>query len=231
MLTREAGRATVILVVAMAAMLPPVAFAEETGEVPGACSPCWFTGLGVAMRGGYAFQESALGRDWFDGGLVGPELLGEIIVYDIHKIMLTVGYFKLFTYQSKGSEEIWTTADYQLVDLAAGYDIRWRLLVAGVRVGGAWTIVTTKTSMGEPGWYVEDEELFFTPPEDPEVSEHTGATFGLLAGLGFGLALGDAVFGIEDLVEIRAQADYLRRGERDDFTVYGSVVFWPTRLF
>jgi hypothetical protein len=230
MLTRRAGRATGILVLAMTALLPPLAFAEETGEVPGACEPCWFTGLGVAVRGGYAFQESALGRDWFDGGLVGPELLGEIFVYDIHKLILTVGYLKYFTYQSKGSEEIWTEASYHRVDVSAGYDIQWRMLVAGVRVGGAWTIVETRTAMGEPGWYIEGEELFFTPPEDLEFSDRTGATFGFLAGLGAGIALGDAVFGIDDLVEIRVQSDYLRRGQRDDFTVFGSLVFWPTRL-
>ncbi len=233
MLTARGSRVTGLLLMVVLFVFPFSVIAGEVGpkESVTTCSPCWFSGLGFSIRGGYAFQESALGRDWFDGGLVGPEILGELFVYDIHKVILSIGYLKFFSSQSKGSEEIWTTAEYQRVDFAAGYDIQWRLLVAGIRVGGAWTIVETRTSMGEPGWYVEGEEIFFTAPEDPEVSEHTGAIFGFLAGLGIGLALGDAVFGIDDLLEIRAQADYVRRGERDDFTVFGSLVFWPTRLF
>jgi hypothetical protein len=212
-------------------LLPSKARAVEDTEKSEACAPCWFSALGISLRGGYSFQETALGREWFGGGLLGPELLGETFVYDFHRVVICIGYSKLYSFQEKGSSQLRRSAEYQRVDWTAGYDIRWKLLVAGLRVGAAASIVTTRTALGEPGWYVEDEEIFFTPPEDPEVSEHTGATLGFLAGLGIGIALGEPFFGIEDLVEIRVWSEYLRRGERDDFTVYGALVFWPTRLF
>jgi len=61
------------------------------------------------------------------------------------------------------------------------------------------------------------------------VQERTGADPGFLAGLSVGVELGE-LWGVPDLLEIRAKSDYVLRGARNEFTALGVIAFWPTAL-
>lgn len=204
---------------------------SDTAE-PG---PLWFRHAGLGFRAGATFRETATSAKFPPAYALGPELYVSVFSCSIHRALLGAGYLYLNDRREKGSYQIRVATRYQRVDLFAGYGIVWKLLTAGLRVGAALTIVEVETSYGEPGWEIvgsgDDLELVMYEPVDPEVSRERGLSAGFLGGLGVGLAIGRYLFGIEDLVEIRAQSDYVRRGERDEFAVYGLLVFWPTRLF
>jgi hypothetical protein len=194
----------------------------------------WFRHAGLGFRAGATFRETATSLDFPAAYALGPELYLAVWSYSIHRALIGAGYLYLDDSRKKGSEQISVSTEYHRVDLFAGYEIAWKMLTAGLRVGAALTIVRVETSYGQPTWEVigigEEAELVIYGPHDPEVRKDTGLSPGFLGGLGIGLAIGHYLFGIDDLIEIRAQADYVRRDERDEFAVYGLVVFWPTRL-
>jgi hypothetical protein len=198
------------------------------------CKAEWFRQIGIGFRAGSSFREAATGGDYPAGYFVGPELQLAVFSYAVHRAVIGAGYIHLGEERSKGTYQIRVESRYQRVDLFAGYGLVWKLLTAGLRVGTSLTIVNVETTYGEPGWEVvgmgDEAELVMYDPIDPQTNEETGVSAGFNVGLGIGLALGHYLFGIDDLVELRAQSDYLRRGERDEFTVGGLLVFWPTRL-
>ncbi len=134
----------------------------------------------------------------------------------------------------KGTSQISVKTGYQRIDLAVGYEVQWKLLVAGARIGTALTLVKVATSYGDPSWDVVEvdgvKQVVFTPDANALKEENIGVSPGFLVGLGVGLALGKYIFGIPDLLEIRAQTDYLRRGARNEFTFWGMIALWPTKL-
>ena len=195
----------------------------------------WFSDFGLAFRSGASFQSIAVNDNSYPAGyLLGPELLLSVFSHGIHRAVLDVGYLYMGNTLDKGTSQISVKTGYQRFDLAAGYEVQWKLLVAGVRVGTALTLVKVATSYGDPGWQVVEvdgeNQLVFTPDANARVEENIGVSPGFLAGLGVGLALGKYIFGIPDLLEIRAQSDYVRRGARNEFTVWGMIALWPTRL-
>lgn len=194
----------------------------------------WFRHAGIGFRSGAGFREKATSRDFPAGYVLGPELYLAVWLYDIHRVIVGAGYLYIDDERDKGTSEIGVSTQFQRVDMFAGYGIAWKLLTAVARVGTALTIVDVETRHGEPGWEIvgagEEAELIIHDPEDPDVREERGVSPGFLGGLGVGLAIGHYLFGIDDLIELRAQADYVRRDERDEFAVYGLLVFWPTRL-
>ena len=195
----------------------------------------WFSDFGLAFRSGASFQSIAVNDASYPAGyLLGPELLLSVFSHGIHRAVLDVGYLYMGNTLNKGTSQIGVKTGYQRFDLAAGYEIQWKLLVAGVRVGTALTLVKVATSYGDPSWEVVDvdgeKQLVFASDPNAQVEENLGLSPGFLAGLGVGLALGKYIFGIPDLLEIRAQSDYVRRGARNEFTVWGMIAVWPTRL-
>lgn len=209
---------------------------NETGEArksPGE-DALWFGHAGLGFRAGASFRETATGTGFPAGYVLGPELYLAVWSYWIHRAIVGAGYLYLDDTREKGTKQIRVSSRFHRIDMFAGYEIAWKLLTAGVRVGTALTVVSVETEYGEPTWEVvgfgDEAELIVHDPPDPEVSEKHGTSAGFLGGLGVGLAVGEFLFGIDDLIEIRAQADYVRRDERDEFAVYGLLVFWPTRL-
>jgi hypothetical protein len=86
------------------------------------------------------------------------------------------------------------------------------------------------TAYGQPTWEVIDnEKVVFHEPTDPEVKERLGVDPGFLAGLSVGVELGE-LWGVPDLLEIRAKSDYVLRGARNEFTALGVILFWPAAL-
>lgn len=194
----------------------------------------WFRHAGIGFRAGAGFREVATGGEFPAGYILGPELQLAVFSYLIHRATIGVGYFYIDERRENGTYQLRVATRYHRIDLFAAYGIAWKLLSAGLHIGTALTVVSVKTTFGEPGWEItgsgEDADLVMYKPQDPEVRKEHGVSPGFLVGLGVGLAIGHYLFGIDDLIELRAQTDYVRRGERDEFTVYGLVVFWPTRL-
>ncbi len=207
----------------------PVSAAEITPQTR------WFSDFGLAFRSGASFQSIAVNDNSYPAGyLLGPELLLSVFSHGIHRAVLNAGYLYMGNTLEKGTSQISVKTGYQRIDLAAGYEVQWKLLVAGMRVGTALTLVKVATSYGDPGWEVVEvdgeKQVVFTPDANARVEENIGVSPGFLAGLGVGLALGKYIFSIPDLLEIRAQTDYVRRGARNEFTVWGMIAVWPTRL-
>ncbi len=207
----------------------PVSAEEITQETK------WFSDFGLAFRSGASFQSIAINDNSYPAGyLLGPELLLSVFSHGIHRAIIDAGYLYMGNTLAKGTSQISVKTGYQRFDLAVGYEVQWKLLVAGVRIGTPLTLVKVATSYGDPSWEVVEvdgeKQLAYTPDENARVEENIGVSPGFLAGLGVGLALGKYIFGIPDLLEIRAQTDYVRRGARNEFTVWGMIAFWPTKL-
>ncbi|MFO8072638.1 MAG: hypothetical protein R6V85_12270 [Polyangia bacterium] len=207
------------------------AVAEEnaSGDVP--VEPEWFSGAGIDLRAGAFFAEKATGRSFRSGMAIGPDILVEAWRLGMHGIGLGAGFLHLDSAHEKGTRAIRVETSVQRLELAARYRFVWKLLVAEARLGTAVSLVDVEMSTGEPGWYVEGEELVYSDPEQVDELERSGSIWGFLGGLSVGLALGELMWDLPDLLELRAGSDYVRRGERDEITVFGTVVFWPTRFW
>jgi hypothetical protein len=194
----------------------------------------WFRHAGIGFRAGAGFREKATSGDFPADYVLGPELYLAVLSAGMHRAEIGAGYLYVDESRENGTYEIRVATSYQRWDLFAGYAVAWKLLNAALRVGTALTVVDVTTTYGEPSWEVvgvgDEAELVMYPPGDPVVDKEQGVSAGFLVGLGVGLAIGHYLFGIDDLIELRAQADYVRRHERDEFALYGMVVFWPTRL-
>ena len=197
----------------------------------------WFSDWGIAFRAGAGLHSRAVDGSSFDTGYaLGPELLLNVLdITDMHGILLTAGYMGLGHETSKGTAEISVESSYSRFDTSLGYEFRWSMLVVGARVGAAFTLVKITSSYGEPGWSIVEEDgenvLEFYENEDPEESEDLGVSTGFLAGAGVGIAIGEHLFDIPGLIELRAQSDYVRRGARNEILIFGNIVFWPSKLF
>jgi hypothetical protein len=207
------------------------ALAEENapGEAP--LRSEWFPAAGIDLRAGAFFAEKASGRSFRSGVAIGPDILFEAWRLGMHGIGLGTGFLYMDSEREKGTRAIRVETSVQRLELSARYRFVWKLLVAEARVGTAISLVEVKTSTGEPGWYVEGDHLVYSDPEQVDEIERGGSIWGFLGGLSLGLAIGELILDLPDLLELRAGSDYVRRDERDEITVFGSVVFWPTRFF
>jgi len=234
-------RLPTILALAAAFLVTSEALADKdsTREEPPPRSDFhrWFADAGIGFRSGAAYQETAFGREWKADLVLGPE--AELAVWTgylaepdvLQRAGIGVGYLYMRREARDGSVEVWSRTSYQRIDVYGAYDLVWELLVAGVRLGTALTLVEVESYHGHPtAEIVDPETLDWIPAEDPDVRTRSGVDAGLLVGLGVGLALGRYMFGIDDLVELRFQSDYVRRGERDDFYIWGLLSFRPTAL-
>lgn len=202
--------------------------ASEPVENDGAPTPRWLVDVGVGFRAGGCFLSSPTnGRKFIDGAALGAELVWGVFALEPHRVTLGAGFLWLSPERESGTAAMRVETEYTRFDFTAGYDFTWRLLVAGAHVGLGLGVNRVKTSYGQPGWEVIENEIVYHEPEDPEVRERVGSDPGFLAGLSIGVELGE-LWGVPDLIEIRAKSDYLLRGARNEFTAMAAVVFWLT---
>ena len=218
-----------IVIFVLSSALATPAFSDESKS--GQEGPLWFRHFGVGFRASASFQSVASNNGDFPVGYVlGPEIVISAFSLDYHSVILGLGYHHFGRSPEKGSYEIAVKTRYDRLDFWAGYDFNWELLVAGARVGAALMVIGTETSYGKPTWEIADidgdgeNDLIFTRDDDPDIRTRSGV-------LGIGFSLGKYMFNRPGIIEIRAQSDYVRRGTRNEFTVGGLLVFWPTKLF
>jgi hypothetical protein len=210
--------------------------APETSAGPeeprqGLGAPRWLADLGVGFRAGGCFLSGPTnGRKFIRGAAIGGEIDWGVFALGPHRAVVGVGFLWFSPERDSGSFEVRVATKYTRFDFTAGYDFTWKLLVAGVQVGAALAVNRVTTTYGQPGWQRVGDELVFYEPVDPVVREHVGADPGFLAGLSVGIEVGE-LWGVSDLLEIRAKSDYVLRGARNEFTALGVIVFWPMALF
>ncbi len=187
----------------------------------------WFSDVGIGFRSGAALHETAQGRDFSNHFAFGGEILGQVFGYKHHRSLVTIGYLYAMHDVQGGTAKVRVdTAQKNRFDLALNYEFKRKLLVAGARVGGTMTIISTKISQRDISPSVVGDNLYFEDHGEIDSRQATGVDFGLLGGVGVGLALGH-LFDQKNLLEVRLHSDYVRRGERDEITIWGMVVFWP----
>jgi hypothetical protein len=210
------------------------AFSEESIAaaqpfVPQSAAPRWAKDVAVGFRtGGCFLSQPTNGIEFTTGLAVGAEIAWGVFAFAPHRAVLTVGFLDYSVVREKGTPEIRVTTHYARLDFSAGYDFTWRALVVGANVGYVLALNTVETTYGQPSWQVVDGEMTYMSPENPEVRDRVGTDSGLLAGLSIGLEVGEWLWGIEDLLEIRAKSDYTYRDGRNEITVLGTIDFWPT---
>ncbi|MDD5309975.1 MAG: hypothetical protein PHU25_21875 [Deltaproteobacteria bacterium] len=204
------------------AILPGVVHADDATSPEKAE---WFHGFFGGAGGGVAFMENAARPGFPVNPVIGPELGVAIFRYNLHRVVLTADYLNMLFERNQGSEQVRVTTSYQRVDLWAAYEVQWKLLVAGLRIGTALTIVQSRESIYDFQYHLENDQLVFTDRAERDHKESLGVSPGLVTGLDVGLAL------LDDGLEIRARGGYVRRGERDEFEASGWVVVWPMVFF
>jgi hypothetical protein len=206
------------------------ASADDTNpSQPQVARSTWFKELGIGFRGGFAFAETATGNDFTWGHALGCELNWGVFRYKFHRVSLNGGYFHFGLDKEFGTEKLQVETKYQRVDITAGYDITWRLLTGGIRLGVAPTIITSTTTINEIQYWVEDNEVLYKITDEIDSKKSIGAQAAFLLALGIGVEFGE-LFGFEDLLELRIQGEYSRRNQRDDFTAHVLISFWPLNL-
>jgi hypothetical protein len=210
----------------------PEAASEATAE-----GPAWFGHVGFGPRFGAVFQSRSSNDGEFPASAAGGwELAVGAFSMGMHTVTVGAGYLKLERHVVKGPAQVKMDTSYERVDIWLGYDFNWELLLAGLRLGTALSLVNTEMTYGAPTWEIVDEDgdgeddIVFAPSANPAVVEHSGVEPGFMAGLGIGLSPGKILFERPGVIEVRAQADYVRRGARNDFSVWGLISFWPSRL-
>ena len=102
-----------------------------------------------------------------------------------------------------------------------------------MELGTAMMILSTERTYREIELLDEtnDGKLVFERGDTISSTRDSGVDWGFYAGTSVGVDFSD-LFTTEDtgFFEFRVKADYVRRGERDDFTVVGLLVFWPSGL-
>ncbi len=192
----------------------------------------WFREYGVGFEIGAAFQENTTGEGFTPMIALGPEIYVGVFRYMFHRVYLNAGYVYLDQEQEFGTKQVQVKTLYQRVDLTAGYDFSYKLLITGLHLGSAMMIVKSHTTVNNvSGFAVSEEEIDYTVGKTIDEIEATGVNFGFLGSLNVGLDFARPILGIDhvfSLLEIRAKGDYIRQRERDTFFVGAVIIFWPS---
>ncbi|MCP4598995.1 MAG: hypothetical protein GY847_00370 [Proteobacteria bacterium] len=216
--------------------LPDSLYAQQTDSSVSDGSS-WFSEFGIGFGAAAVFQETATSSrlgEFSVGWALGPDLLLGIWRNGFHKVYLGAGYLFYGPKRVAGTEQIKVTTSYHRFDLAAGYDFRYKLLVAGVHIGSAMILVKTHHVFREINHQVEDDlEVVFSDGAIIDEHEALGIDFGFLGGTSIGIDIG-RLFSKHSRhkveFELRATGEYIRRGQRDAFCAGGMIVFWPLSL-
>ncbi len=214
------------LIVAVLLASPLSASAGETASL-------WFSEFGVGIDTGVSLLEEAPGLDYEPGFAVGPELYVGILRHGMHRASLNLGYINYVTERKGGTEQFEAVTTYQRLSIAAGYDFCYKLLVAGAHIGTAMMIITAEKTFREVQISdVSDDKYVFTRGDIISNQKETGVDWGFLAGLSVGIDFSHLYPKDKDtgFLELRLKADYVRRGDRDDFFASVVIIFWPTGL-
>jgi hypothetical protein len=214
-----------ILVIALLLTLPVSVSAQEIRNQ-------WFSEFGVGLEIGVTLLEEAPGRAYDPGFGVGPDLYLGIFRRGMHRAVLNIGYLFYLPDRTGGTEQFESTTSYQRLVLAGGYDFCFKYLVVGGQIGTAMMILSSERTFREIELVDIDDEVFIYDQGDTISNQkETGVDWGFYAGLSAGVDLSDLYTDKDTgLFDIRIKADYVRRGERDDFFISTVLVFWPTGL-
>ncbi len=218
----------ILLLLIVLVLAPGLAFADQA-DVP---RVRWFTEFGVGVEVGLASLEDAASSGFLGfthGWGLGPDLKLGILRHENHRVHLGAGYLYLGPKRTGGTVQVAVANSYQRVDIAAAYNYLWKILIIGLEVGSAMTIVNTKTIYRDVSYTIEGEEIHFGIDSIYDKAEHLGVEFGLLIGTCIGVDMGQYIFKQTTRpmrLEILAKADYTRRGERDAFFAGAGLVFW-----
>lgn len=206
--------------------------ARAHGEEPTPPGPYWFQELGLSIEGGTLLAEPSVSGGVDLRGVLGGALYWGIFRYGLHRAFVSVHYQRfLLDDKVDGTRVVEiSTHDRQLFGLLAGYDVTWRILVAGGKVGmGVLTAKTTSTVYNVENSVVADT-LVVDRISIADQRKHFGARLGFLGGLSLGLDLG-RLWGKPSTVDIRLRGEAHLRDKRQDFLAGLSVTFWPSGLW
>ncbi|MCP4197083.1 MAG: hypothetical protein GY762_08015 [Proteobacteria bacterium] len=212
-----------ILAIALLLTLPASVSAKEIRSQ-------WFSEFGVGLETGMTLLEEATGRAYDPGFGVAPDLYLGIFRRGMHRALFSLSYLFYVPDRTGGTEQFESTTSYQRLVLAGGYDFCFKYLLVGGQIGAAMMILTSERTFREIELVDIDDGVFIYEQGDTISSQKdTGVDWGFYAGLSAGVDLSD-LFTDKDtgLFDIRIRADYVRRGERDDFLISAIFIFWPT---
>jgi hypothetical protein len=114
--------------------------------------------------------------------------------------------------------------------MAGGYDFCFKYLVVGGQIGTAMMILSSERTFREIELVdIDGDDFIYEQGDTISVQNETGVDWGFYAGLSAGVDLSDLYTDKNTgLFDIRIKADYVRRGERDDFLISAVLIFWPT---
>ncbi len=163
--------------------------------------------LDSGLRAGSSFMEDSSNFRHYNAGFIpGIDFKFNIIKFKILKAGLAGGYLFYANKIEDGTQKINVSARYNRLDLQLFIDVNLKAFFIDTRIGSGLLIF--KSDYNES---VSISGSHFS---------NTGADFGFLAGLGFGVEFGKHLFNLNRRISFSVQSDYLRHGNRDDFTLW-----------
>jgi hypothetical protein len=192
----------------------------------------WFSEFGVGLETGVTLLEEAPGRAYDPGFGVGPDLYWGIFRRGMHRAVFNLSYLFYLPDRTGGTEQFESTTSYQRLVMAGGYDFCFKFLVVGGQIGTAMMILSSERTFREIELVdIDGDDFIYEQGDTISAQNETGVDWGFYAGLSAGVDFSDLYTDKDTgFFEIRVKADYVRRGERDDFFVSAVLVFWPTGL-
>lgn len=171
----------------------------------------WAPALDLGIRLGVGLQEDSLNnREFSSGFIVGPEMAFNPIKFRNHQLSLSTGFLHFTNSVKKGTDSVWMTTTYNRMDICLGGIFNWGGFVLNSKIGSGLMFISTSTH------YLSDTR------------KHSGVDPGFLLGLGTGIDIGKLAFKLNRKIVLSVQSDWLRRGNRDEFTIFGvlSAELW-----
>jgi hypothetical protein len=197
-----------------------------------ALGPYWFQELGLSAEGGMLIAEPSASRGLDLRGVLGGAVHWGIFRYGLHRAVVSVHYQRFLMDDKVGGTQVVeiSTQNRQIFGLLAGYDLTWRLLVVGGKVGMGVLTANTTSTIYEVENAVVGNEVVIDRIGIVDQKNHSGGRLGFLGGLSLGLDLG-RLWGKPSTVDIRLRGEAHLRDKRQDFLAGLSVTFWPSGLW
>ncbi|MBN2340688.1 MAG: hypothetical protein JXX29_00930 [Deltaproteobacteria bacterium] len=175
---------------------PPVAPLDPLGF--------WFGGGFLLGSGLHEHPEK---KNDFDSAVaLGPLLKFRFAQFWKLRLGLNLGFIYFAHHMSEGNDTIHVTTQYSRFQTVGTVQFHARAFYVTGLFGAAFTIVSMNSELTQNG--------------TTETSELTGIDSSYLMGLDVGLEFGKHLFKLKREMEVAAAADWTRRGERDDISIF-----------